>query len=252
MNEMLNGRTAVVTGASAGIGGALSRSLAGAGASVALLGRRADRLEDLAAEIEKGGGRAVAVPVDVTDAAALTAAAERVRAELGRPDLVVANAGIMLGAPFDEADTGEWDRMIDVNLRGLITTGRVFVGDLLAAAGDGDRADLVNVGSIAADVLFPDYPVYGATKAAVAQLTRNLRASLGPRGVRVRCVEPAFAVTELGADMAHEATRTGLDDMRAAVETITAEDVADAITYSVGVPARVNIADITVVPTRLG
>lgn len=250
---MLTGRIAVITGASAGIGAALARRLAEGGADVALIGRRADRLEALAGELrEKNGVRALAVPVDVSDQDAMTAAADAIRAELGRPDLVVANAGIMLGAPFEEADAREWDRMIDVNLRGLITTGRIFVDDLLAAAGDGRRADLVNVGSIAADVIFADYPVYGATKAAVAQLTRNLRASLGPRGIRVRTVAPAFAVTELGADMAHEATRSGLDDMRAALETITAEDVADAIAYSVAVPARVNLADITVVPTRLG
>ncbi|MDP9795188.1 NADP-dependent 3-hydroxy acid dehydrogenase YdfG [Catenuloplanes nepalensis] len=253
MSETLNGRIAVVTGASAGIGAALARSLADAKADVALIGRRADRLEDLAAELrEKNAVRALAIPADVSDPAALTSAAGTIRAELGRPDLVVANAGVMLGAPFEEADTREWDRMIDVNLRGLITTGRVFVDDLLAAAGDGRRADLVHVGSIAADVIFADYPVYGATKAAVAQLTRNLRAALGPRGVRVRTVAPAFAVTELGADMAHEATRTGLDDLRAGLETITAEDVADAIAYSVAVPARVNLADLTVVPTRLG
>ncbi|ADI12838.1 short-chain dehydrogenase/reductase SDR [Streptomyces bingchenggensis BCW-1] len=110
-------------------------------------------------------------------------------------------------------------------------------------------------GSIAAEVIFADYPVYGATKAAVTQLTRNLRASLGPRGVRVRSVDPGFAITELGADMAHEATRVGLDEMRSAITAITAitaEDVADAITYSVAVPARVNIAELTVVPTQLG
>ncbi|MGA5413367.1 SDR family oxidoreductase [Streptomyces pseudogriseolus] len=92
----------------------------------------------------------------------------------------------------------------------------------------------------------------GATKAAVTQLTRNLRASLGPRGVRVRSVDPAFAVTELGAGMAHEATRAGLDETRSAITTISAEDVADALTYSVAVPARVNIAELTVVPTELG
>ncbi|MEU7473129.1 SDR family oxidoreductase [Streptomyces sp. NPDC044984] len=250
---LLAGRIAVITGASAGIGAATARRFAAAGAAVALLGRRSGLLDDLAATLrEEHSAEVLALAVDVTDSAALAAAASTIRATLGRPDLVVANAGVMLGAPFDEADAAEWDRMIDVNLRGLLATGRVFVADLLAAAEAGRAADLVNLGSIAAEVIFADYPVYGATKAAVTQLTRNLRASLGPRGVRVRSVDPAFAVTELGAGMAHEATRAGLDEMRSAITAITAEDVADALTYSVAVPARVNIAELTVVPTELG
>ncbi|MEU5031892.1 SDR family oxidoreductase [Streptomyces milbemycinicus] len=251
--SLLAGRVAVITGASAGIGAATARRFAAAGAAVALLGRRSGLLDDLAATLrEEGSAEVLPVAVDVTDPAALTAAASTIRATLGRPDLVVANAGVMLGAPFDEADTAEWDQMIDVNLRGLLATGQVFIADLLDAADAGRAADLVNLGSIAAEVIFADYPVYGATKAAVTQLTRNLRASLGPRGVRVRSVDPGFAITELGADMAHEATRVGLDEMRSAITAITAEDVADAITYSVAVPARVNIAELTVVPTQLG
>ncbi|MDR7276641.1 SDR family oxidoreductase [Catenuloplanes atrovinosus] len=249
----LAGRVAVITGASAGIGAATARRFAAEGAAVALLGRRAARLDELAAELRASGAAAVLpLPVDVGVPSALTGAATAIRDALGRPDLVVANAGTMLGAPFEVADPAEWDRMIDVNLRGLVATGRAFVGDLLGAAGDGRAADLVNVGSIAADTIFADYPVYGATKAAVAQLTRNLRASLGPRGVRVRTIAPAFAVTELGDDMTHEATRAGLGELRAAIETITADDVAAAITFSVSVPARVNLADLTVVPTRFG
>ncbi|MEW2077441.1 SDR family oxidoreductase [Streptomyces sp. NPDC012403] len=249
----LAGRVAVITGASAGIGAATAHRFAAAGAAVALLGRRSGLLEDLAATLrEEHSAEVLPLAVDVTDPAALTAAASTIRAALGRPDLVVANAGVMLGAPFDEADTAEWDQMIDVNLRGLLATGRAFIADLLDAAEAGRAADLVNLGSIAAEVIFADYPVYGATKAAVTQLTRNLRASLGPRGVRVRSVDPAFAITELGAGMAHEATRVGLAEMRSAITTITAEDVADAITYSVAVPARINIAALTVVPTQLG
>ncbi|MFF4476813.1 SDR family oxidoreductase [Streptomyces sp. NPDC001520] len=244
---------AVITGASAGIGAATAHRFAAAGAAVALLGRRSGLLDDLAATLRaEHSAEVLPVAVDVADPAALTAAASTIRATLGRPDLVVVNAGVMLGAPFDEADTAEWDQMIDVNLRGLPATGRVFIADLLAAAGAGRVADLVNLGSTAAEVIFADYPVYGATKAAVTQLTRNLRASLGPRGVRVRSVDPAFAVTELGSDMTHEATRVGLDEMRSAITTITAEHVADAITFSVAVPGRVDIAELTVVPTELG
>jgi NADP-dependent 3-hydroxy acid dehydrogenase YdfG len=195
----LTGRVAVVTGATSGIGAATARRLAADGASVALIGRRQERLRDLVAELE--GAASVPVATDVTDRAALERLAEDVRAELGPVDLVVANAGVMLAAPFEQADTAEWDRMLDTNVRGLVHTGRAFARDLLDAAAEGGPADLVFVGSIAGHQVFPNYGVYGATKAAVAHLTRNLRTELGPRGLRVKNVEPGPVGTELGDDM---------------------------------------------------
>ena len=150
----LAGRVAVVTGATSGIGAATARRLAADGAAVALLGRREDRLRALAAELQEdvdARAGAVALATDVTDPAAIERAAGQVRAELGRVDLVVANAGAMLAAPFETADTAEWDRMIELNVRGLLRTGRAFAGDLLAAAADGAPADLVHVGSVARD-----------------------------------------------------------------------------------------------------
>ena len=111
---------------------------------------------------------------------------------LGRVDLVVANAGVMYGAPFEQADTSEWQQMLDVNVGGLLNTGRAFIDDLLAAAADGRPADLVHVGSVGGHQLFPSYGVYCATKAAVEHLTRNLRLDLGPRGVRVKSIEPGI------------------------------------------------------------
>jgi NADP-dependent 3-hydroxy acid dehydrogenase YdfG len=163
---LLAGRIAVIRGAGTGIGAATAHRFAAAGAAAALLGRRSGLLDDLAATLRKEhSAEVLPLAVDVSDPAALTTAASTIRATLGRPDLVVATAGVMLGAPFDEADTAEWDQMIDVNLRGLLATGRVFIADLLDAAEAGRAADLVNLGSIAAEVIFADYPVYGATKA---------------------------------------------------------------------------------------
>lgn len=241
----LSGRVAVVTGASSGIGAATARALAASGARVAVLGRRADRVDALAAEI---GG--LPVVADVTDD--LTSAAERIRTELGRPDLVVANAGLMLAAPYDTADTAEWWAMIDTNLRGLVATGRAFIDDLVAAAADGRRADLVHIGSIGGHAVLPTYAVYGATKAAVAHLTRNLRAELGPRGVRVRTIEPGMTDSELGAGMRHEASRAFLADYRANNQAIPASDVAEAIVWTVAAPARMNVAELILLPTVQG
>jgi NADP-dependent 3-hydroxy acid dehydrogenase YdfG len=246
----LAGRVAVVTGATSGIGAATARRLAADGASVALIGRREERLRDLVAELD--GAASVPVATDVTDRAALERLAENVRAELGPVDLVVANAGVMLAAPFEQANTAEWDRMLDTNVRGLVHTGRAFAHDLLDAAAEGGPADLVFVGSIAGHQVFPNYGVYGATKAAVAHLTRNLRTELGPRGVRVKNVEPGLVGTELGDDMQDAGIREALSDWRSDIGALSPDHIADAIAYAVAAPPQVNVAELIVLPTTQG
>jgi NADP-dependent 3-hydroxy acid dehydrogenase YdfG len=246
----LAGRTAVVTGATSGIGAATARRLAADGAAVAIVGRREERLRDLADEL--GADGVVPVAADVSDPDALDAAATTIRRELGRIDLVVANAGAMLAAPFESADVAEWDRMLDVNVSGLLRTGRAFAGDLLAAAAAGRAADLVHVGSIGSHLVLPNYAVYVGTKAAVAHITRNLRAELGPRGVRVKNVEPGLVATELGHDMSDAAGRAVLTEMRATIESIAPDDIADAIAYAVAAPPNVNVAELIVLPTVQG
>lgn len=243
----LSGRTAVVTGASSGIGAATATRLAEAGARVALLARRTDRIEALAARLD-----ALAVPADVTVPASLAAAADTVRTVLGPVDLVVANAGVMLGAPFDTADPAEWGRMIDTNVTGLLATGRAFVADLLAAADAGRAADLVHVGSIASRRQFPGYAVYSATKAAVLAATRGLRTEYGPRGLRVRVVEPGLTASELGDGMQDAGSREYLAEFRRQLEPVPASDLADVIAWTVGAPSRLNVAELVVVPTRQG
>jgi NADP-dependent 3-hydroxy acid dehydrogenase YdfG len=246
----LTGRVAVVTGATSGIGAATARRLAGDGASIALVGRRGERLRDLADEL--AGATTVPVATDITDPAALERLVETVHSEIGRVDLVVANAGVMLAAPFEQADTGEWDRMLDTNVRGLLHTGRAFVPDLLEAAVEGGCADLVHVGSIGGHEVFPNYGVYGATKAAVAHLTRNLRTELGPRGVRVKNIEPGLVGTELGDDMRDTGIREALADWRGEIGALSPDHIADAIAFAVAAPPHVNVAEMIVLPTSQG
>ncbi|QYN33257.1 SDR family oxidoreductase [Pseudonocardia sp. DSM 110487] len=243
----LAGRIAVVTGASSGIGAATARTLAASGARVAVLARRTDRIEVLAKEID-----GIAVPADVTDPASLARAADTIRAELGRPDLVVANAGVMLGAPFATAEPVEWSAMVDTNVGGLLNTGKAFVDDLIAAAADGGPADLVHVGSVASHEVFPGYAVYSATKAGVAALTRGLRRELGPRGVRVRAIEPGVTESELGDTMLDVEGRETLAQIRREIGPIPASDIAEAIAWSAAAPARVNVAQLIVLPTAQG
>jgi NADP-dependent 3-hydroxy acid dehydrogenase YdfG len=244
MTKSLAGRVAVVTGASSGIGAATAQRLANEGARVAAVARRADRLQALE------GVRPIAA--DIANPDDVQRVADTVRVELGRVDLVVANAGVMLGAPFEQAEVAEWEQMIDVNVRGLIRTGRVFIDDLLAAAEAGERADLVHVGSIGGHEPFVNYGVYCATKAAVAHLTRSLRKELGPRGVRVKNVEPGVVATELGDGMSDETGRAMLAEMRTQITTLEASDIADAIAFAAAAPPRMNVAELVVVPTAQG
>lgn len=251
-NNSLTGRIAVITGATSGIGAATARRLAADGAHVAILGRREDRLKALADDLRDAPGTILPLAVDLTAPEALATAADTIHATLGRVDLVVANAGVMLGAPFETAATDEWDRMLDTNLRALLHTARTFTDDLIATAAEGHPADLVHVGSVAGHSLYPNWSVYSATKAAVAHLTRNLRAELGPRNVRVKNVEPGVTLTELGNDMRDTQMSATLAGMRTALHPLTPEDIAEAIAFTAAAPPHVNIAELVVVPVQQG
>lgn len=248
--ERLTGRTAVVTGAASGMGEATARRLAAHGARVALLARRAERLDTLAGKIAADGGQALAVAADVTDPASVRAAAERVRDAYGAADLVVNSAGVMLPNPVDAGRTDEWARMIDTNLSGPLHVIDAFRADLLAAAADGRPADLVNVSSIGAHVVFPNYAVYGATKAALTQLSASLRTEFGPCGVRVSNIEPGLTDTELGSHIDNPELSQALDGMFEAFgQALTADDVADLIAYTTSRPRHVNLRQLVVLPT---
>lgn len=244
--DELNGRTAVVTGAASGIGEAIARTLAGAGARVALLARRADRVEELAAKLAADGGRAVPVAADVTGDLAPAVAA--VHDALGRVDLVINNAGVMLGNPFTNGREDEWHRMIDTNLKGLLNVSRAFTADLVAAGADGP-ADLVNISSVAAFLAFPNYAVYGATKAAVSHLSANLRTELGPLGVRVTNLEPGLVHSELADHIDNPEVAAHLRTWRTEVPPLAAADVADVVAFLISRPKQVNLGHLTVLPT---
>lgn len=243
----LDGRVAVVTGAGTGIGAATARTLAARGARVALLGRRIDKLTAVAEEFD-----GLAIATDVSDPRAVAAAFEEVTRRIGAPDLVVANAGAMLAAPFDDADREEWRRMLDVNVMGVLDTARAAIPGLRAAAADGRSADLVLISSIGAHIVLPTYAVYTATKAAVSHLTRTLRAELGPNGIRVRVIEPGMTESDLGHDMTYPGSKEFLAGFAVQNPPIPASAIAEAVAWSVSLPAAVNAASIEVLPTAQG
>jgi NADP-dependent 3-hydroxy acid dehydrogenase YdfG len=239
-------RTAVITGAASGMGAAIGRRLAADGARVALLARRADRLKALTEELGEG---ALAVPVDVTDQDAVDAARATVHHTFGPVDLVVNGAGVMLPNPIADGRLDEWQHMIDLNLTGALRVVRAFGPDLVAAATAGNVADLVNISSIGAHAVFPQYAVYSATKAALTHLSAGLRAEFGPRNVRVTNVEPGLTGTELGSHIDNATLVDQLGQMFTAIEALTADDVADLVGYVTSRPRRVNLRQVIVLPT---
>jgi NADP-dependent 3-hydroxy acid dehydrogenase YdfG len=243
----LTGRVAVVTGASSGIGEATARALAAGGAKVALLARRRDRLDALAADL---GDAALALAVDVGRPDDLAAAADEVTSRLGRPDLVIANAGVMLPAAIEKLDAEGWRRQLDVNVTGVLDTIRTFLPSLIAAAEDGGAADLVTISSVAARQRFPDYAVYGATKAAVTALAEGLRVELAGRGVRITNLEPGLIGSELREKVADADSRAAVQEWEAQVPPIGPEHVGDLIAYLTSRPREVNVSQLTILPTH--
>jgi NADP-dependent 3-hydroxy acid dehydrogenase YdfG len=251
MTSRLDGTVALVTGASSGIGAATARALASEGASVALAARRKDRLDDLAADIGAGGGRALVLETDVTDQLQAIDAVDRTVAELGRLDTVVNNAGVMLLGPIVDAPVEEWDRMVALNVQGLLYVAHAAVPHLLAAAEDGPRrvSDLVNISSVAGRVARLGSGVYNLTKHGVGAFSESLRQEVTRRHVRVSLVEPGAVATELAshvrAEVREQSLRRFLD-----VERLEAEDIADAITYIVTRPRHVAINEVLIRPTE--
>lgn len=247
----LTGTVALVTGASSGIGEATARALSAEGASVALVARRSERLDALAAELARGGEGALPIRADVTDEAQARDAVRRTVAELGRLDVVVNNAGVMLLGPVVDAPTEEWERMIDLNLRGLLHVTHAALPHLIASAAGAPRqvADVVNVSSVAGRVARSGAGVYNLTKFGVGAFSESLRQEVTRRHVRVTVVEPGVVATELQQHLRPE-VREATERRFAGVEPLRAEDVAEAIRFAVTQPRRVSVNELLVRPTE--
>ena len=246
MGERLDGTVALVTGASSGIGEATARYLARAGARVAIVARRKDRLDALAGEIG-----ALAIEADLTDRDEAIAAVARTVDELGRLDTVINNAGVMLLGPAQDAPLEEWDRMVAINVQGMLYVAHASIEPLLAAAQDSPRkvADLVNISSIAGRRANKGSAVYNLTKHGVGAFTEALRQEFAGRHLRVSAVEPGAVVTELTDHMRADAQAAARARF-SSVERLTADDIADTIEYIVTRPWRVAINEIMVRPTE--
>jgi NADP-dependent 3-hydroxy acid dehydrogenase YdfG len=251
MTGPLDGTVALITGASSGIGEATARALAAEGAKVAITARRLERLERLAGEIGGDGHTALAIRSDITDQAQAIAAVDRTVDELGRLDIVVNNAGQMLLGPLENAPTEEWDRMIDLNLKGLINTTHAALPHLLAAAEESQRgcADMVNISSVAGRIARSGSGVYNLTKHGVGAFSESFRQEFAKRKVRSTLIEPGAVATEL-TDHLRDGVREQVRERFTDIETLDAADIASAISYAVTRPWHVSLNEILIRPTE--
>jgi NADP-dependent 3-hydroxy acid dehydrogenase YdfG len=248
MADSLNDTVALVTGASSGIGEATALSLSSLGAKVALVARRADRLQALA---EKIGDGALVIEADVGDQSAAEAAVQRTVDELGRLDTLINNAGVMLLGPVQDAPLEEWERMLAVNVHGLLYCAHAALPHLLKAAEDGPRgvADLVNISSVAGRVPRLGSGVYNLTKHGVGAFSESLRQEVTERHVRVSLIEPGAVETELAGHNRPEIQQV-MQKRFGSIERMQADDIADAIAYVVTRPRRVAINEVLIRPTE--
>ncbi|WCO65331.1 SDR family NAD(P)-dependent oxidoreductase [Iamia majanohamensis] len=247
----LDGTVALVTGASSGIGAATARALAAEGALVVAAARRKDRLDEVVEDIVDAGGRATVCELDVTDQTAAAAAVDGVVAEHGRLDVVVNNAGMMLNGPVEDAPLDEWERMVDINVKGLLYVAHAALPHLLVAAEAEPRrvADMVNISSVAGRVPRLGAGVYNLTKHGVGAFSESLRQEVTERHVRVSLVEPGAVATEL-LDHQRPDVREAYQNRFRGKDLLQATDVADAIAYLVTRPRHVAINEVLVRPTQ--
>lgn len=230
---------AVITGASSGIGEATARALGAAGYRVALLARRADRIQRLAGGLGEG---ALAIQADVTDRDSLVAAADQVESGLGGADVLVNNAGVMLLGPFCAEQRADYRQMVEVNLLGAMTATEVFLDQLRDGGGD-----LINVSSVAGRTARPGNAGYAATKWGVNGWSESLRQELQP-DIRVTVIEPGAVATELTDHITHAETKKTTEDFVRDL-AIRPQDIAEVIAFAVTRPRRMTLNEILVRPT---
>jgi NADP-dependent 3-hydroxy acid dehydrogenase YdfG len=247
----LTGTVALVTGASSGIGEATAVALAAEGASVSLVARRKDRLDELASRIRSDGGTALVLEADVTDELQANDAVQRTVSEFGRLDTLINNAGVMLLGPIVDAPVTEWQRMVELNVLGLMYCAHASLPHLLAAAEEGPRqvADMVNVSSVAGRFARNGNGVYSLTKHGIGAFSEALRQEVTRRHVRVSLMEPGATSTELITHNRAEVIE-GLRGTFSNAEPMASEDIADAITYIVTRPRHVAISEMLIRPTE--
>lgn len=244
----LKNKVVIITGASSGIGKATAMKLAKEGASVVLCARSEDELKKLKDKIENNGGKALVVKTDVTQPADFENAVSQTLEKYGTVDVLINNAGLMPLSYIEKLKTDEWEKMIDVNIKGVLNG----VAAILPTMRKNKSGHIINISSSAAHNYFPGGAVYSATKIAVKMFSEGLRKELAPQyGINVTSIEPGAVDTSLFETITDEDIKEKLKGMKG-MTTMEAEDIANAIFYALSQPDRVNINDVYLMPTEQG
>jgi NADP-dependent 3-hydroxy acid dehydrogenase YdfG len=241
---MIKDKVAIVTGASSGIGYATALALSRAGAKVAAGARRMDRLESLQREISKNGGEVFIQKLDVTIKSECDAFADAVLKKWGTIDILVNNAGLQPLSFFKNLKVEEWDKMIDVNIRGVF----YCTAAVITTMANNKSGHIVNISSMAGRVVYPSGSVYCATKHAVTAFSEGLRQEFSQRSnIRVTCIEPGVVATELMEAITDKALEKYVERTKQ-MEALQAEDIANAIVFAVQAPNHVNVNELLIRP----
>lgn len=245
MANKLDGKVALVTGASSGIGEATAIALATEGAKVAVSARRSDRLESLVKRINDSGGQALPIVADVAEETQAQDMVTKTQAEFGRVDILVNNAGVMLLGTIDGANTEDWRRMVNTNILGLLYATHAAL-PIMKSQGEGH---IVNISSVAGRVAQAGAGVYNATKWGVCGLSEALRQEVHKDKIRVTIIEPGAVATELTHHITDSQAKERISKWIESIKPLESEDIANAIVYAVTQPAHVNVNEILIRPT---
>ena len=242
---MIKDKVAIITGASSGIGYATALALSKAGAKVAIGARRVDKLEELAKKISTDGGEVFYQKLDVTQRSECENFAKAVLEKWGSIDILVNNAGLMPLSLFKSLKVDEWDRMIDVNIKGVLYS----TASVILHMKEKKSGHIVNLSSVAGRTVFPTGTVYCATKHAITAFSEGLRQEFSARSnIRVTSIEPGVVATELTDTITDESLQGFIENAKK-MKTLQAEDIANAILYAVESPSHVNVNEVLIRPT---
>jgi NADP-dependent 3-hydroxy acid dehydrogenase YdfG len=245
MNENIEGRVVVITGASSGLGEAAARHLSAQGAVVVLAARRAERIQALAAELTRGGGRALAVTTDVTSCEAVRTMVDLAVKTYGRIDVMINNAGLMAHSPLERLKVDDWNRMIDVNLKGVL----YGIAAALPHMKQQKAGHIINVSSVAGHKVNPTGAVYSATKHAVRALSEGLRQEVKPYNIRTTVISPGAVASELPASITEADIAAGVEKFYADF-ALPADSFARAVAFAMSQPDDMDVNEILFRPTR--